>query len=189
MIPVEERQQYIDLYQEAVAAGARRDKATGELELPSRTLRRWLDPEGQVRADGRPDAIRPAPVNRLSDAEREAIVTLCSQPEYASLPPSQIVPRLADQEEYLGSESSFYRVLKAEDQQHHRGRAKAPIRRAAPTTQVATGPNQVWTWDISYMPSTVKGLSGYCMPSWTSTAASWWRGRYTPANPVSWRRH
>lgn len=141
-----------------MAAGARRDKAAGELELPARTLRRWLDAEGQVRADGRPDAIRPAPVNRLSEAEREAIVALCNQPEYASLPPSQIVPRLADQGEYLASESSFYRVLKAEDQLHYRGRAKAPVKRAAPTTQVATGPNQVWSWDISYMPSTVRGL-------------------------------
>lgn len=152
------RQQFIALYQDAVAAGARRDKAAAELELPTRTLRRWLEPDGQIRADGRPQAIRPAPANRLSEAERKAIVVLCNRPEYASLPPSQIVPRLADQGEYLASESSFYRVLKAEDQLHHRGRAKAPVKRAAPTTQVATGPNQVWTWDISYMPSTVRGL-------------------------------
>lgn len=158
MIPVEERQCCIDLYNEAVAAGARRDKAAEELGLPARTLRRWLGPDGLLRSDGRPDALRPEPRNRLSEAEREAIIEICNRPEHANLPPSQIVPRLADEGEYLASESTFYRVLKARDQLHHRGRSRAPVKRAAPTTQIATGPNQVWTWDISYMPSTVRGL-------------------------------
>ena len=47
-------------------------------------------------------------------------------PEHASLPPSQIVPRLADQGQYLASESSFYRVLKEHGQINRRGKAQLP---------------------------------------------------------------
>jgi len=140
-----------------MAAGARCDKAAEELGLPSRSLRRWLEPDGRLRSDGRPQAVRPVPANRLSDEERGRILAVCNEPEHASLPPAQIVPRLADAGRYLASESTFYRVLKAEGQLHRRGRAKAPVRRTAPKTQVARGPNQVWTWDISYMPSRVRG--------------------------------
>ena len=49
---------------------------------------------------------------------------------------------------YLASESTIYRVLRAEQLLTHRGRAAAPVRRATPR-HVATGPNQVWSWDIS----------------------------------------
>jgi transposase InsO family protein len=74
--------------------------------------------------------------------------------------PHQIVPKLADEGIFLASESTFYRVLKAARQTTHRGRSKAPQRRA-PTTHQATGPNQVWCWDITWMPSTVKGRYFY----------------------------
>ena len=161
MIPFEERRSLIDLYQEAVASGARRDKAAEELGYPARTLRRWLDDDGGVQADKRPEAIRPPPANRLTDEERQAVLAICNTPDYASLPPSQIVPRLADQGIYLASESTFYRVLKAEEQLHARGRSRSAPKASAPTTHVATGPNQVWSWDISYMPSPVRGLYWY----------------------------
>ncbi len=71
------------------------------------------------------------------------------------------MPRLADKGIYLASESTFYRVLKAQGQQHHRGKSKAPIKRAKPTSHIATGPNQVWCWDISYMPTGIRGLYWY----------------------------
>jgi putative transposase len=68
--------------------------------------------DGAVRDDGRKDAIRAAPANKLSEEERAQILTVANGPEFASLPPSQIVPTLADEGEYLASESTFYRVLK-----------------------------------------------------------------------------
>lgn len=79
---------------------------------------------------------------------------------FASLPPAQIVPRLADEGVYLASESTFYRVLHEADQQHHRGRAAAPNRKG-PSSHEATGPNQVWCWDITYLPSAIRGLYFY----------------------------
>tara|TARA_R110001583_G_C5596585_1_gene404197 strand:+ start:427 stop:1407 length:981 start_codon:yes stop_codon:yes gene_type:complete len=125
-----------------------------------RTYQRWTD-EGGVSADQRPLVARSAPANKLSDAERKQIVTVCNEPEFASLPPSQIVPKLADKGEYIASESSFYRVLKAENQLHQRGRAKKPQRHKAPTTHTAKAPNELWSWDITYLPSRVRGQYYY----------------------------
>jgi putative transposase len=71
------------------------------------------------------------------------------------------VPRLADQGRYLASEATFYRVLKAANQQHRRGRSHAPHKHAAPTTHRATKRNQVWSWDITYLPSPVRGKYYY----------------------------
>jgi transposase InsO family protein len=86
---------------------------------------------------------------------------VCNHPDYASLPPSQIVPRLADQGIYLASESTLYRVLRDADAQHHRGRAKAPRAPTPPPSHTADGPNQVWCWDITYLPGPVRGLFFY----------------------------
>ena len=74
---------------------------------------------------------------------------------------AQIVPMLADKEEYIASESTFYRTLKEADQQHHRGRAKTREKRKPPTTHIAEAPNEVWTWDISYLPTWVRGQFFY----------------------------
>ena len=54
-----------------------------------------------------------APCNQLSDIERARVLAVLNEPEHASLPPHQIVPRLADQGKYIASESTMYRVLKA----------------------------------------------------------------------------
>ena len=87
-------------------------------------------------SDGRPGARRPVPANKLNSEEREAILAISNTPVFRSLPPSQIVPALADEGRYLASESTFYRVLRQADQQHHRGRSEEP-RRKAPSTHCA----------------------------------------------------
>ena len=95
---------------------------------------------------------RPVPANALTPAEEQEILDVCHRPEYASLPPEQIVVRLFDEEQrYVASPSSFYRVLHKHRQVVHRGRAKTPQRRAKPTTYQATAPNQVWSWDATWM--------------------------------------
>ncbi len=145
------------LIEEAVTAGARRAKACAELDISDRTLRRWTK-GGEVRPDQRPLVPRPEPRNKLSPAERAAVLEACNSAEFASLPPSRIVPKLADQERYLASESSFYRILRAEGQQHHRGRARPPVRRKPPASYKASAPCDVRTWDITWMPGPVAGM-------------------------------
>ena len=160
MTSASDRRKAIELVNEAVAAGARKDKACAELGISERTAQRW-ERDGEIAADKRPTTIRPEPGNKLGEAERETILATCHRPEYASLPPSQIVPRLADQGRYLGSESTFYRVLREADEQHHRGRSRAPREPKPLSTHCATGPRQVWTWDITWLPAAVKGMFFY----------------------------
>lgn len=160
MISYPDRQLAVELIDEAVASGARRHRACSELGLSERTYRRWTRTDG-VRADGRRAAVRPTPHNKLSEAERAEVLACCHAPEFASLAPSQIVPRLADEGRYIASESSFYRVLHDADEQRHRGRAQAPRQSRAPSTHQATGPCQVWCWDVSFLRSPVLGLFYY----------------------------
>jgi transposase InsO family protein len=160
MISTPDRREALELIDEAVAAGARQARACEVLGLSARTVQRWR-PDGQVKADGRPSAARPRPKHALSGEERAAVLAACHTPEHAGLPPSQIVPRLADQGVYLASESTFYRVLREVDEQHHRGRARPPRRLAPPPSHTAHGPCQVWTWDITYLPGPVRGLFYY----------------------------
>ena len=105
MISTPDRQTAIALINEAITAGARRAKACAALEISDRTLRRWTK-GGQVRPDQRPLVPRPEPANKLSEAERAAVLEACNSKEFSSLPPSQIVPNLADQGLYLASRVS-----------------------------------------------------------------------------------
>ena len=93
--------------------------------------------------DKRPTATRPAPINKLSNDERQAVMAVCNVEEFSSLPPSQIIPILADRGEYLASESSFYRILKAENMLHHRGKAKPRNSHKRPTSYTAKKANEV----------------------------------------------
>lgn len=156
MISPSDRHEAVELIEEVCRLGLTQKAACAELQLSPRTYQRWRQ-GGGVRVDGRPEAQRPAPANKLSPAEREAILDLCNQAAYQSLPPSQIVPQLADEGIYLASESSFYRVLRAADQLEHRGKAKAPQKPRRPAAHRASGANQVWSWDITYLASTVVG--------------------------------
>jgi len=166
MIPLRDRQYAVALIDEAVQHGARWVPACDELALSVRTVERWR--AAGIRADRRPAAVRPRPANRLTQTERAEVLRVAALPAFTSLPPSQIVPKLvdnpryvgADQGRYLASESTFYRILKDANQQHHRGRAQAPTRRR-PTSHCAQGPNAVWCWDITWLPAAVQGTYYY----------------------------
>lgn len=151
----------IALIREAEAAGCRLHCACAELDICIRTYQRWVrHGDDAVVADGRTTNVRPAPSNKLSDIERDQILAVANSEQFASLPPSQIVPALTDRGVYLASESSFYRVMKAAQQQHHRGRAKKPCKRVV-TSHCATAPNQVWSWDITWLPAEIRGKYYY----------------------------
>ena len=158
MTSIPDRRRILKLVEEAQSQGARRAKVCDLLGIHTRTLSRWQDDTGQVRPDGRPEADRSAPANKLSEEERQRILEVCNLPQYAHLPPSQIVPALADEGVYIASESTFYRVLREANQLHHRGKAQAPKKVPKPTSHCATAPNQVWSWDITFLATTVTGL-------------------------------
>lgn len=145
------------LVDEALAAGARLERACAVIGVCARSVARWqADRDGHDRRRG-PDR---APAHKLSAEERAEVLATANQPEYRSLSPRQIVPRLADQGRYLASESTFYRVLHEAGQMAHRGGAR-PAQQRPRRTHVATGPNQVWSWDITYLRSQVRGSFYY----------------------------
>ena len=160
MISTQDRRFALELIEEARQSGARLAPACRELGLTARTYQRWTR-EGAPDEDGRINSRRPAPSHKLSAEQRQEVIDVCNQPEYASLPPAQIVPRLADEGTYIASESTFYRILKAEGQQNHRGRAKAPRTPKPPTTHTAKGPREVFCWDITWLAGPVQGTFFY----------------------------
>lgn len=159
MTSASDRAIIIELVDEAVRAGARQSKACEELGLTTRTLQRWTHPTA-TGTDKRPHASRPVPKHKLTDEEETLIIKTINQSEFASKPPGQIVPILADQGIYLASESSFYRVMHRHGQQHHRGKTKKAANNLK-SSHCATSCNQVWTWDITYLPGPIKGMHYY----------------------------
>lgn len=160
MTPFPERLKIIGLLNEAIAQGARKDQACKVIGISIRTIQRWYEDNHTIRPDLRPVASKSAPKNKLTEAERLEILSACNAPEFADYPPGFIVPTLADRGIYIGSESTFYRVLHAHQQVKQRSH-KRTVRFQKPAPVVAHQPNEVWTWDITYLPSTVKGQHFY----------------------------
>jgi len=152
----------VNLINSAVSSGARKVKACETLGISVRTIQRWYHEKSkQLFEDARPTAIRPIPANKLSTQERALILETCNSSEFANYPPGYIVPTLADESRYIGSESTFYRVLKEAGQNVERSPAKSRLKNSKPNEKTATKPNEVWTWDISYLTTLTRGQHYY----------------------------
>jgi transposase InsO family protein len=160
LIKASDRVTAVALIEEAVVSGAREWKACETLGISVRTLQRWIEGRSEVKRDGRKGAVHPKAANKLSEAERLEVLRLANTEEYRSMPPAQIVPDLADKGVYIASEATFYRVLRDAEQQRHRGRSKVPQKRTV-SGYYASRANQVWSWDITWLPGAVKGFFYY----------------------------
>lgn len=140
--------------------------------ISSRTVQRWRqEPEGEDSRVGP----RRVPRNKLSQGERNEVLRVANSPPYKELSPNQIVPKLADTGQYVASESTFHRILRAEGQMKHREPSQ-PARRHRPKEFVATGPNQVYTWDITYLRSSLRGVFLYLymiVDIWSRKIVGW----------------
>lgn len=153
------RRELTVLIWQAVSDGARQQRACQVVGLSARTLQRWQD-ERAAPVDRRTQG-RQAPAHQLSQAEREQIVQIANSAQFGHLPPSQIVPMLADQGSYVASESTFYRVLRADKQLAHRRSERIAKPRGKPRALCARQANQIYSWDITYLPTTVLGRYFY----------------------------
>jgi putative transposase len=102
------------------------------------------------------DAAALVPKNKLSAAERAMILSVLNCPEFVDLAPMQVYTKLLDEGTYLGSLSTFYRVLQENKQVKERRRLAKHPPRTVPEL-VATAPGQVFTWDITKLPGPVRG--------------------------------
>jgi len=154
LISYPDRKEYCALIDEAVKEGARQKQACKLVGISSRTYQRWNQGE-EISKDKRIN--NDAPVhNKLSEAIRQEILKVINLPEYNSLTPYQIVPALLDIGRYIASESTFYRVMREHNQLKHRGKETA-VQRKKPEPLKATRPNALYSWDITYLLSPIKG--------------------------------
>lgn len=147
----------LGLLDEAIRDGARQSKACEILGIDPRTVQRW---RRQGIGKDRRAGPKSTPKNKLSDAERGRVLEVVNLPEHRDLCVNQIVPRLADQGVYLASESTIYRILREVKQLRHRESSR-PRQHHRPRELTATRPNQVWSWDITYLRSPVLGAFFY----------------------------
>ena len=142
---------------EAVVDGARLKVACETICISYRTYRRWAS--GKL-SDGRKGAPKSVP-RRLSQEERDRFYDIANTPEYRDQTPGQIVASLLEKGIYIGSERTLYRILKDHHALVSRTRTRKPVRHAKPPERIATGPDQIWTWDITWLKTDVKGLFLY----------------------------
>ena len=103
-------------------------------------------------------------------------MTVLTSSRYAGLSPKQLVPQLADEGLYLASESTMYRVQRRHGlRAQQRTTTRTHVARAS-TVHQASGPNQVWSWDITWLPTTVRGSYLYLyliMDVWSRRIVGW----------------
>ncbi len=84
----------------------------------------------------------------LSADERQAVLDVLHEPRFVDLPPAEIYAQLLDENEYLCSPRTMYRILAEDGEVHERRRQRVHPPHTKPQLS-ATAPNQVWTWDIT----------------------------------------
>jgi putative transposase len=115
--------------------------ACAALGLPPATYYRRAKPQPAA-------ARRPSPPRKLPDTERTAVLAVLHAPPFVDLAPAQVYAQLLDEERYLCSERTMYRIL-AEHQEVRERRDQLRHPSYAAPELLATAPNQVWSWDIT----------------------------------------
>ncbi|MBG6075345.1 hypothetical protein [Polaromonas sp. CG_9.11] len=162
MTSVQQRQKLLGLIDKACADGARLKRACRQIGQSCRSVQRWQRmsaPEGDQRESGKRRYV--CPPNKLCEDERQTVMATLNSEAFKDLPPSQIVPRPADTGVYVASESTMYRLLQQEGQLAHRRSGRAAQKRSRPRALAATGPDQVFCRDITYLPTQVRGQHFY----------------------------
>lgn len=157
MTGAQERQTIVNLFDEAVKSGARQSTACEILDISPRTINRWAkNAEGDKRSSTPKE-----PANKMSAQEEEQIVSICCSERFRNTAPNEIVAILAEEGLYIASESTMYRVLRKRGLLKHRTESKPGTKSTKPEELKATGPNQVLSWDITYLKTIIKGQFYY----------------------------
>lgn len=171
MTSLEAREKLMISVAASLEGGARKSAACAAIDLQLRTLERWeRRPIGDKRS-----VIVKEPANKLTSTERSEILHACCSDEFKDMTPNEIVPRMAETGRFIASEASYYRILKAEGMVR-KSNSRKTSRRKKPKALTASGPCQVWSWDITYLRSPVKGLYYYLylfQDIWSRAIVGW----------------
>ncbi len=129
------------------------------LGVPRATAYRHLRPrEGSSEPDleDAQEKFKPPSPRRLSDDEREEILEVMHSERFVDQTVRQAHAELLDEGRYLASVRTFYRILAERGESKERRNQRAPRSNAVPRL-VATRPHEVWTWDITKLPTFVAG--------------------------------
>lgn len=111
----------------------------------------------RAKAPPKPRPPRPRPPRALDDAERAEVLAVLDSDRFADKAPAQVYAELLDDDRYLCSIRSMYRVLAAAAQVQERRDQRRHPTYVKPQLE-ARRPNQVWSWDITKVPGPVRGL-------------------------------
>jgi putative transposase len=103
-------------------------------------------------------------------------MSVLTSSRYSGLSPKQLVPQLADEGLYLASESTMYRVQRRHGLRTSKALANRTHVTRAWTVHRASRPNQIWSWDITWLPTTVRGVYLYLyivMDVWSRRIVGW----------------
>lgn len=128
------------------------NRACEAVGLSRATAYRHLQPRRRMQ----PAARRPSP-RRISDAEREKVLATLDSERFVDQPPREVYATLLSEGTYLCSVSTMYRILRERAPVRDRRNHREPRRHAIPRLE-ATAPNQVWSWDISKLPTLERGV-------------------------------
>lgn len=109
---------------------------------------RWYRRHRQSPPPQRPERVGVAQPRALSEIERKEVLRVLHEPDHVDEAPATVYAKLLDDGVYIASVSTMYRVLRAEDEVRERRRHATHPAHKKPEL-VATGPNDVWSWDIT----------------------------------------
>lgn len=158
LIILSDRKNYCGLIETACTEGAKQKDACEIIGITARTYQRWKQNDSIVE-DKRLNNKTPKH-NKLPESIKKEIIELINKKEYRSLTPHQIVPMLLDIGKYFASESTFYRIMREHNLLKHRRKSTSIVRKN-PKELIAQRPNQIYTWDITYLRSLITGQYYY----------------------------
>ena len=163
----------------AVEVGVRR--ACDALGVPPASYYRHLSPgpEADQTVPKRPPSPR-----ALCDDEEEAVLAVLHQEQFVDRSPAHVVAALLDEEKWLCSERTMYRILEKHGEVKERRKQRRHPTYVVPRLR-STGPNQVWTWDVTRVRGAGRGrwyylyvlldLYSRAVVGWTLSRLLTWR--------------
>ena len=127
-------------------------RACAALAMPRATLYRHLKPKA-----AKVPATRRCSGRGLSDAERQAVLSVLHEPRFADQPPAQVYAKLLDEGRYLCSVRTMHRLLARAGESGERRLQRPKTHHPVPRL-VADAPNVVWSWDITKLSTWAKGV-------------------------------